>query len=476
MNARIDQYFNFAPGKDHVSLILKSIRIQGTPIMPILSVPSFHSHTPVTLISDPHLSYGYDEIDYPIPCINCASGSIGRAEAEMQLTWTSLIVVPPYVNSKPGLRRITNCLGQLDPSISNRCSVCPPNNTLDGLAIGLPQNLFGIELEIVLGTGGVPGFDYCYGTLTTLGPNSLNPPETYATLSRLPGFTYYRRIDPPFSDNVRLKKLQYSIVDRDHYSSGIFLEGDHLTLCEKETSFNSWEESGVRYAFGLGGVYKLSRPGINQQPVYFIFPYAKGFWFSQGPDMRIYYGTNHTQSTCPSGTLEIQQQNETRGCEFCAFGQSFNIPQYQVTDYIISTDLAFLQNYWLDNVISVGIKSAPTSGISIGNTLIFSASNTQPGCINPPSGQPLVVMEVLPDGSYEYIKEFDNNVILPPNTTVWVRVQATFSNGEVISDCQSMTLDSSSTQYQFVTAEIRGSILDYIPNYSGVIYKIEIYQ
>jgi hypothetical protein len=342
------------------------------------------------------------------------------------------------------------------------------------------------EIEVDLGYNRISSLNYddgCYANVNVLNPGNLGFGTAYAQISKVAGQIYYNRaVSTTYG---RLIKLPHPIVDRNYYpNSPTEKYGDILNLCAVENYFNSPDEPpGARFSLGMGGVYKITRPGINQQPVYFAFPYAKDIWFSQGPDMKVYYGNDdQSNSTCsPNNERKITQDYSTEGCEFCQYYSTFGYisTQADATKYLATTDLNFIDSYWKSRVISVGFTTGAGASVLPGNYYEFTANTT--GSCTPPGGTPKVSLLLLSNGSYEFLKTFDNSLTYAEGTSLTIRVRALYGNSNYIDECRPITLvgdpNTSGTDYfSLVISQIRGDIQDYDPNNTSTIkYQIDIY-
>jgi hypothetical protein len=503
MNNKISDFFNL-PSRDHVDFILKRMWVMGNRFSPLLIVPHFSHFTQTELEANPKLAYVYEEKDYPIPCLNCEGGSIDKTGTESNVTWGTFLTANPlvYVNGDPSIY-ITNCYVNLNPIKANRCMVCPVPGT-DPIQIGPSQNPGHHEIEINIGYNGNSGFptDNCFlsinPTITFYGndpPNTL--PDNYARLSRVGNLPYYAAVlnSNPGSVMKSVKKVTHPIFDRLYYTyltGNPFVSeptnwfyGDILTLCKIKTLFHSYYEMVGR--FGLAhGIYKLDRPGVNQPPVYFAFPFTQGLWYKGGPDMGIFYGLNEILGNyCHSGHRELSQDYFTQQCEFCNTGPiALNIPTQDILKYIATTDFNSINDFWSESKITIGFRhssglSTPSylSGVPGLNVHVFEAINNPTPC-TPPSGVLVTVLELLPDNEYQFETNFAD---IAPGTDVTIHVIANYNNGKSIDECRTVTLmDNSDPQspqiisFKNIIVNLRGDIKDY--NSSIVNYLIKVYQ
>ncbi len=104
----------------------------------------------------------------------------------------------------------------------------------------------------------------------------------YAILRSLEEFQYYIS-----SSGTEYKTL--TIIDDPIFSSYSNKWGKYLTICQQETTFKVIGESGGDYSIARGGVYMLSIPSVTNEPIYFSYPFAPAFWYSDGPDYKFRY-------------------------------------------------------------------------------------------------------------------------------------------------------------------------------------------
>lgn len=511
MNNKISNFFQL-PAKDYVDYILKRFWILGYKRMPLVAVPHYHHFNSQQFLDNPKLAYSFEEKSYPVPCLNCNGATIDKATTESILTWLTVVGAPQwyYINGNP-LIYITSCSGQLAPMINNRCMVCPSST-----AGQIPQatgsfGTQGHEIEITLGSAGVRADDQCYSTFNVL--QSYYPCLTcslaYARLMRVGDMPYYYNYYKngsvlPAGEHLRISKVAHPIYDREYYSYITLnhshfpdndfsasnlntLRGDVLSICDVNTLFNGLGENVFRYGLAHG-LYRLDRPGINQKPIFFAFPYSQGIWFTQGPDMGIFYGTDYLANICATGQEQIAEYYRTEQCEFCNIGPQTMHPPItpgDVRKYIASTDYTTFYNYWSSSVISVGIRfqagnntPAGTLGIPGLNLLDFTAVTSPTPCT--PTGTLVGSLTVLPNGEYQVCKDFNSGQKFIPGTTLKIHVVAKFNNGKSIDECQTMTLaynnivSGQSMLFENVVVNIRGDIKDY--SAATTNYLIEIYQ
>jgi hypothetical protein len=503
MNTKISDFFNL-PTRDHVTDIFKRLWVMGNRFSPLLIALHYSHFTPTELEANPKLAYAYEEKDYPIPCLNCNGGTIDKSGTESNVTWGTFLTANPlvYVNGDPSIY-ITLCSATLDPLVSERCMVCPPSTAGP---IGSQQGTSGQnhEIDININYDGYPITDACYKSF--IGhpsypiplPSYPQVPSNYARVMRVGDLPYFSKFEygAPIATEERIKKYSNPIQDKLYWShttgstslldSQNWLFGDVLTLCQSTTLFTQMGDPTERYSLAHG-LYRIDRPGINQKPLFFAFPYSKGIWFTAGPDMSLHYGIDEDFGKyCPPGQRKMAEEYYTEMCEFCYVGPlAIDFPQQtNVWEYIANTNYTTIYDYWSENIIQVGFRansgnSIPSglSGIPGLNLHEFQAISNPTPCT--PSGTLVGQLELHPGNEYTIIKNFLNNQTFAPGTDLAIHVVANFNNGTSINECRTVTLMSNNPQFpnstfQNITVNIRGNIKDY--NSSTTNYLIEIYQ
>jgi len=503
MNNQIGSYFDL-PSADYVGKTLSTLWYRGKLIPALVTVLNYNNFVGTSNINDnPKLTYSNSPDGFPIPCLNCSgTNEVSETDAETILTWIIIVNPFPWIISRDNIF-ICNCTAELSPFISDRCQVCNPSFPIGGVPQIGTVNLMGIEIKIQVFVNDIGGIAAETPPCLLVNPTGLNGESggPYALLSYVPGVTYWHR------QGFSVVKAPNPIYDRNSDGFNSLKKGRFLSLCTSTTDFNSSDEQpGVRFALAMGGVYKLTRPGTNQIPLYFAFPYGHKFWYTQGPDMAVRYGDlipiypPNFPNICPSGKREINEDYQTPGCEFCSTGYTVfsglyptELPtQPDITKYLVSTDANFILDYWRDNAIVVGFTNDGAGPTAESNIYEFLAS-TNPQSCNPSSynldlsyNGPICSLILQPTGEYNvqgtFIDNSNSPIVFPVGTNFLIHVQAKFSNGELIDQCLAVTLNPTLVNpslypFDFTQVNIRGNINDYDINNPTIIqYQVDIYK
>jgi hypothetical protein len=485
MNARLEELYPRLPqGYDHVAKLLGGHHYRNILLNPHIILPDFGPVDSVNNeMDDPLIAYAHTKDDYPIDCINCEESELDRGPpgdyvpvvAMVDLPLASLLTLT--VSDRP--IRIYNCLARVTEDPSYICEVCPPTSTYGGIDQDEGTGLGEVEIEIEVGTNDYKfDIDYCLDVKDAHDLDDENEDGidgefgNYAILSSVTGSTYFA-LYPEVGGKVR--KVDHPIEDRQYYSETPKAKyGDVLALCTPRNDFTSyeWKKGSSRFGLGVGGLYKISRPGTPQQPLYFAFPYSQGLWYLGSPDMRIYYGTNIQTPDCANGHQNIIEDYKTKTCFFCSngvesLGGILGIDENNVTNYIASTDFEFLREYWLDNAIILGFSE--TSGSFSSVVPPFQANLNNEVCTPDQSWEHVVsaildYIELTGYSWYEFRKQFPPGESFINGQTLYVHIGAKFTNGETINTCDEIVLSNpndSGYTYNYLNVEIRGNIKDY---------------
>ena len=311
MNVLISE-FRETPYKDYVTPILKQFWVGGNQIKPFLAVPHFIHFAPDVLDQNPKLAYSLHERNYPVPCLNCENQELTKETSEAFLSWIIILGPQPwyYINGDPTIH-ITPCTAKIQPFIEDRCKVCTPV-AAQQVPQGPAQGGQAHEIEINLNYRDILGINndnMCYESFSlTDKAHRIGIANDFAVLSKTnyTPYWYYKVSTQSPMTIATIEKVDHPIFDREYYydiTNTYFhypdsdpypqnpntLRGDVLNLCLNSNLFNSLDELNQRFGLAFG-IYKLSRPGINQKPVYFNNIYVPGLWYSIGPDLGINYG------------------------------------------------------------------------------------------------------------------------------------------------------------------------------------------
>ncbi|MCY7409944.1 MAG: hypothetical protein LH473_06705, partial [Chitinophagales bacterium] len=488
MNKKIQSVYKLPAGKDHTGKIIASLNYRGIKFNPHIALPDFHELDSMNVTDDDAvIGYAASETNYPLPCINYSSTHIDRGGGSGIPFWLILGRLNPdfIFHNFPAIGQIPvvilNCTAQSWGSNYTECEVCPVSTTYNGVPKNYINGPLNEEISIVIGWEGSPANDGCFDLYDAneFDDAVLDEPESFAILSKLPGFNYYDW--EPIGNDVAIKKLIHPIRDNAFGEPNMAEKyGDVLTLCVNTTYFNNIGESTVRFALGQGGVYKIERTEqgaggeTKQLPLYFAFPYSKSMWWTGGPDMTLYYGVTDDNTSCPdTDRRRIIEENEVRVCVFCEKGPvSFGYDENEITDWLATTDYSFISEYWLSKSINIGFSKNDLSYSYIG-TPDFNASGLPPGCTPDPSWIHVVSATLSNEGWYEIEKKFPNDTFYSDDI-LHVRVRAMFKNNHAIDECRDITLSDLNSEYSFLNVQIRGDIKDYESN--SVNYQIDIYK
>lgn len=461
--------------------LLDSLVFHEDILTPLILFPVLDNFDSGTLDeSTPYVSYCFLEDEYPIPALNYG-GTDGITEdvTSENPTWVFSCRAPLFMYDQylfPS-RTICNCVARVWVDETQNCWTCPSTIPIEGLPIVSGGSTQNHEIQIDINANGTltnPPWDECLEVTPTNIFNPLPNIPAYALLASRSNFTYWKITGPGILKIA--EKLTRPIADRDYFGTGNRLEGNNLTLCEVNTLFKTWGETGGRFELGRGGVYSVIRNGTGQKPVYFAFPMAQGIWFSQGPDMTVGLRTAVTGSSCSGSNIrQIDEDYYVNRCDFCISGAlSLGVASGDITDYLASTDQAFMDSYWGDNAITIGFNNG--GGTSCENNVhdFYAVSSPTP-CT--PTGLTHIAQLVLnSDNSYVIGNEFLNSNQYPVNTDVYIHVQARFANGEAINECRWVTLNATSlgsNDKEYINVEIRGNINNY--NGSIINYQVDVY-
>lgn len=458
-------------------------------VKPLMGVPKLYQFSKSGFISaNTNTAFTYLEYDYPVGCVTCGDKALDTSDITGKAAWVFFVNVPPFLfNPTVQYKAIVNCFLGSSLVLSQPCEICPVNplsayTNLSGSFAG--NHEIGVWLH--LGDYG----DLC-GSVTDVNTTDLIVPgnlssANYAVLIAMPGY-YWRKFGSGNGEVTLYKSILPHISDRNATYVPITSDRQHanrITLCDDRTLFHDYYESsgGQRFFLDFGGMYKIERPGIiGMTPMYFYFSPFKYFTFTQGPDMNLNYDGSVPTNNCASGRQEFIQLPSIENCEFASpMNASFNITNGK--DYFANPSVSFLNNYWTDNVITVGFATAGNSCV-YENYVQFYADNTGSTCdpmgfsdvgnLAVSLGSINSTSAVLGDG-YETAEIFDNVTGYVTGTRFLIHVQARFTNGETIDQCQYFTINSNVFGVDLVATMIRGSIEDY--SSSPVNYKVDVYE
>ena len=480
MNAKLEDLYPSLPqGKDHVAKLLGGHHYRNILLNPHIIMPDFRQVDSVNHeMDDPLITYAHTKDDYPIDCINCEDDELDRGPPDDYVPVVSMVDLPlaSLLKRSGPIAWITiyNCTAQSNGSPESDCDVCEQNpvETLPDVVGSGPGDH---EIEITIETNGTDGNDACLFISDINENDDLDEVNAYATISKILGFNYYERT---YSASPRkIKKVDHPILDTE-FDGVQDKAGDILTICNATSSYNPFNEEELRFNLAMGGLYKLSRPVENQQPIYFAFPYGAEFWYTGGPDMGINFSTTEENGSgggpiCPeSGKRTIGQSYEAYDCVFCDVGPvTHGIPDNR---YLVSTDYATIFNYWISNAIDIYLVNQSNPQHFENPIDAFEAVNSPVPCdpedlsgsgtITPLCSLELEYNSVTEEEWYEIEKDFFNGQSMSKDDHIIIHVRAKFQNGESIDKCwHGYFVNPSDANYLVDRAvvTIRGAIEDY---------------
>lgn len=494
MNASIKKYFNYDKDSDYIAGMYEYFNSFERPYRPQICIPHYAVLQEEGKLYPyaPQLGWFFFEDKYPFHCVNCEDSILSKSQAHGTVTW--LTTYGPqqayFVNGDPSIV-IMNCTATTWPLSSGQvCQICPPSSTNGGLTdVGTSGSLNQeLRIEVKAPDKGTL-MDGCLN-VTPIQNNIVNGlgPANFAILSKVNGYDYYKRIMYP-NDEETVIKMAHPIFDFQHYSAVPHeMNGDVLTLCETVNDFEAMNvySSNIngyaqqfRYTNAYGGLYAIYRPGIpGFKPVYFAYPYTEGIWFNGSPDLSIAYDdlNDPVNSYCqPANTRRSKIEDYyVHDCYYCVGAHLFlGIPTATVTDYLISTDFSFINSFWSDNVITVGLSQhLPIANTANNNYDFFASNSPVTSCTSVPTGlTTLQTFSLSSGGEYDMKKSVQfNSAAVPVGITLYIQVTANFTNGEYINDTKCVTVNNFSVSAAVV--QIRGNIKNY--NSSVVNYEIKI--
>ncbi len=166
-------------------------------------------------------------------------------------------------------------------------------------------------------------------------------------------------------------------------------------------------------------------------------------------------------------------------CEFCYTApETFNISSDSARTLLLHTNRLAMQSYWLDNVITVGLRGNLTQSLC-DSSMVFNfyadtavANNCDTSSFGS-LGNPLVTLNCYSGDELDIIAPFANADTLWPGDTVLIFVHCDFANGESIHDCITTIVPTNSDPLQSVTIDLRGKLGIITPNST---YRIKIYR
>ncbi|HTF05413.1 MAG TPA: hypothetical protein VK826_15395 [Bacteroidia bacterium] len=446
----------------------------------MIYVPGYETFTRTGFISTTSLvAFSHDETDFPILSLP-DYGPLDEDEF-LDLPTLTLIAKPAmwWHKNAPIFR---HCYAEKYNIYGHTCDICGTYPAPDGLPKGDTCNSSTMSHEVGIYLG--YNYDSTCGMAPVIYEQCLTiydlPPITndiyFAMLYAIPGCPFYERVgqSPAYT---KIKKMPLPIYDRTINQFAVA-----LTLCDEHVFFNDFHgtiygDYTQQFALGWGGIFRISRPGTNQRPLYFTLPYTKLLRYTQGPDMNFYFGHQHFDNFqfCTGTVEEIEEDYFIGPCEICGSTETvFGLTQNQAADILITTDYQTISNFWSDNVVTVCFTD--NNGLANpSNVHTFYAGTSTSTCDTSTYNiASLMSSSILAnDETYEVRENFVGNTTYPGGTDILIHVQAHYDNGEVINECRLATLATGPNNLVNTGVEIRGNINGY--SSSVVNYQVDVY-
>lgn len=340
----------------------------------------------------------------------------------------------------------------------NNCIADPPLSST--LPRGSGNGFRHHELTIILGEardsrwGDERNDEYCemeFGGIQ----GSRNTNNNYAVLKALhQEYNFYTQIEEFNPDRTSTGTILAQKLDKPirlKPDGQPHQEGHTLKLCENESNLFTYDEGG---AVSMGGVYRLSQWGLP--PLYFVIPFGEGLWYTDGPDMRLYYGyQKKLNQNCPEETnvYDVSPYYEFRGCAFCDIGgNKLGIN----SNVVATTDYSIISNYWKKSSVSVGVGYG--DNLKPENIRTVNSNTTMQPVVPTNIGNLIASLIKRTDGSYEITKLLANE--RQSGDEIIMHVFATFENGDVLNHFFELTL-SGPTSHNIVRSCFTGKIKNY---------------
>lgn len=464
----------------------------------IIGIPELYQFSKSEFITFvPNAAYTHTKSEYPIGCTTCEDGLLDENDIVGKSSWVFYVTIPPFIYA-PGklFKPIVNCFTGIAfafPHVCEVCAISTPSLYTNPHIGGAASHEIGIYVD--LGDGS----DTCATLIDANASDNFNIPGTcvpfclassyYAVVEALPGVYWRKQSGALDHEIVLVKSIMPHIVDM-HGAfplAGFNRQfGNRMTLCKNENLFYDYYSTGGgnRFMLDFGGVYKISRPGITGiDPMYFYFSPFGGYNFAGAPDMNMNFYGNVQGSNCTNGNADYIQNENLRNCLFEDFTDS-NTYLINSRHYFANPNHQFLNNYWSDNVVAVGIGRVGFSGASVLRNYVEFVADTLNSTCNPflfsNIGSLVCTLNcsdatALDEGDrYESIKYFDSSATYLAGDTFIVHVIARFNDGETIDQCQYLVLNSNHSFYDVTACMFRGDIADY--NSATISYRVEVYE
>ncbi|MFN4122138.1 MAG: hypothetical protein ACK4GL_02400 [Flavobacteriales bacterium] len=501
MNKSVSWFFDLPP-KDYVSPLLKRFYVDGRPYRPFIYVVEADSLSRQQWMdSIPWIAFSHQRDSMPVMAVS------RDRDTELPLFEPIDGVLEPWggTNSRPILELAilpNDWVRRTERRLHVRCfirknelcQVCfdgdihTPIEFIETINPGhfeilinqftsdISPSLFECE-ETYNYVNYFPGYD----VLTTESSLIIHNPSFLFIEGVFGNYSFYERKYFSF-DNLFVKKFNRPILIKQPTNSSSLYEIDALTLCHPTSNMHDIGEfktninSGAHAGLGMGGIFKVSIPGQNM-PLYFSFPYTKGIWFNDGPDMGVFYFVkNENNQNCENIVGNPQEELLFNKSIVVGHGGSAFVNSYETiypddplsTRFIISHDYDEIKQYWEANQIKIGFIQGSNQLVNSLNLFVFHPDNEE---VCSTTNYTLVAeFSVTEDGWYEVSKLIE--LSLGSNDNILIKVNAEFKNQEIINTCESVVLTGENLR--FITVEITGNIKDY--SNEDVVYQIQVFK
>jgi hypothetical protein len=496
MDAAIAAGFNWADSITWTQIGIKRLYYKLSKMNPMLYVDNYYAFADTTFINaTPPIAYTYLELDYPFNVVTTTNGTLTKSNALSFPSWNIIAVPAPWQQHKMDM---IFCLCDLSDTPCKMCDTVLSSPVRRATNVSGTQNH---EIGIYAFTSGSQQwtasgiFDtICYRPISLPVPpvsNNVNYTNVnytqngltnYMTLWALHGYDYWDRIvDSTLGQGaIRLRKVNDSIGPiESRYTNE---NGWSMTLCHNATLFNDLGENLFAHALAMGGVYRIVNPIYNTS-YYFAFPYARGLWFSQGPDLNFALNTEDIDpmnDLCSSGEFKVSPNPLVGSCELCRADSVFNYGNDSIMKVLLSPNLSDMDSYWRDNVLTIGFRENIVTGTCIPDHIMqFHADTVQANNCDtsgiPSTATLIQTLNCYNNNEIDVIAPFVNQQTLQVGDTILVHAIVNFQNGEQIENCNSFVVQALPLggNLNSVTVELRGKLAAIVPNQT---YRIRIYK
>lgn len=247
--------------------------------------------------------------------------------------------------------------------------------------------------------------------------------SAFARLEALKNYQYYE-ISEGALGSARVISLLDDAITYDESESGRI-----INLCDCEnllTQPGSDQSTSTNKPIwvGHGGVYKLTQ--IGMPPLYFSFPFGKGLWFEDGPDMNFAYIFDLASGYEDCTTFGTVGQKDVDPVLWL-----MKIPMLEHLDLVgeeasvlFSHDLSEIAGYWEKNAITVYLLEADGQMVTEGNVFEVTTDDGPFNTLPPPSiGIQVGSLEKVGNGQFEVSDQMTGNLVEGQDVIVHITAQ-----------------------------------------------------